>query len=75
MLLCRISVQAADARARVIHCETLDNKQKAKMLLLIDAEPDTTLPVLTGVPDLLLGHVLTMFLEGMTAGTPPACSL
>ncbi|KAL0030869.1 hypothetical protein WJX77_010724 [Trebouxia sp. C0004] len=62
-----MSVQADDARAKVIHCETLDDKQKAKMLMLINTEPDTTLPVFTGVPDSLLGHTLSIFLEGMTA--------
>ena len=68
-----MSVQADDARAKVIHCETLDTKQKAKMLLLINTKPDTTLPVFTGVPDFLLGHTLLMHLEGLTAGTvPPA---
>ena len=64
-----MSVQADDARAKVIHCETLDNKQKAKMLLLINTKPDTTLPVFTGVPDFLLGHTLSVHLEGLTAGT------
>ncbi|DBA89099.1 TPA: hypothetical protein ACH3X1_016272 [Trebouxia sp. C0004] len=62
-----MSVQADDARAKVIHCETLDNEQKAKMLLLINTKPDTTLPVFTGVPDFLLGHTLSVHLEGMTA--------
>ena len=66
-----MSVQADDARAKVIHCETLDNKQKAKMLLLINTKPDTTLPVFTGVPDFLLGHTLSVHLEGLTAGTTP----
>ena len=69
MCVCRMSVQAEDARAKVIDCQTLDDKQKAKMLLLINTEPDTTLPVFTGVPNSLLGHTLSMFLEGMTAGT------
>ena len=54
---------------KVVHCETLDDKQKAKMLPLINTEPDTTLPVFTGVPDSLLGHTFSMFLERMTAGT------
>ena len=71
MFVCRMSVQADDARGKVIHCESLDDKQKAKMLLLINTEPDTTLPVFTGVPDSLLGYVLSMFLEGMTAGATP----
>ena len=66
-----MSVQADDARAKVIHCETLDNKQKAKMLLLINTKPDTTLPVFTGVPDFLLGHTLSVHMEGLTAGITP----
>ena len=66
-----MSVSADDARAKVIHCEALDDKQKAKMLLLINTEPDTTLPVFTGVPDFLLGHTLSVHLEGMTTGTTP----
>ena len=69
MFVCRMSVHADEARAKVIHCETLDDKQKAKMLLLINTEPDTTLPVFTGVPDFLLGHTLSMHLEGLKAGT------
>ena len=71
MFVCRKSVQADDARPKVIHCEVLDNKQKAKMLLLINTKPDTTLPVYTGVPAFLLGHTLSMHLEGLTAGTMP----
>lgn len=71
MFVCRMLLQADDARAKVIHCVTLDNKQKAKMLLLINTKPDTTLPVFTGVPDFLLGHTLSVHLEGMTAGTTP----
>ena len=66
-----MSVQAEDARDKVIQCETLDNKQKAKMLLLNNTKPDITLPVFTGVPDFLLGHTLSMHLEGVTAGTTP----
>ena len=66
-----MSVQADDARAKVVHCEVLDNKQKAKMLLLINTKPDTTMPVFTGVPDFLLGHTLSLHLEGLTAGTMP----
>ena len=69
-----MSVQADDARAKVIHCETLDNEQKAKMLLLINTKPDTTLPVFTGVPDFLLGHTLSVHLEGMTAGNNSYCT-
>ena len=72
VFVCRVSVQADDARAKVVHCEILNDKQKAKMLLLINTEPDTTLPVFTGVPDSLLGHTLSMLLEGMTAGTSPS---
>ena len=64
-------VSADDARAKVIHCEALDDKQKAKMLLLINTEPDTTLPVFTGVPDFLLGHTLSVHMEGLTAGITP----
>ena len=64
-------VQADDARAKVIQCETLYHEQKAKMLLLINTKPDTTLPVFTGVPDFLLGHTVSMHLEGLTAGTTP----
>ena len=45
MFVCRMSVQADDARAKVIHCETLDNEQKARMLLLINTQPDTILLV------------------------------
>ena len=71
MFVCRMSGQADDARVKDIHCEMLDNKQKAKMLLLINTKPDTTLPVFTGVPDVLLGHTLSMHLEGLTAGTMP----
>ena len=71
MFVCRMSAQADGARAKVIHCETLDDKQKAKMLLLINTKPDTTLPVFTGVPDFLLGHTLSMHLEELTAGTTP----
>ena len=66
-----MSVQADDARAKVIQCETLDHEQKAKMLLLINTKPDTTLLVFTGVPDFLLGHTVSMHLEGLTAGTTP----
>ena len=69
--VCRMSVSADDARAKVIHCEALHDKQKAKMLLLINTEPDITLPVFTGVPDFLLGHTLSAHLEGMTTGTTP----
>ena len=64
-----MSVQPDDARAKVIHCEILDDQQKGKMLLLINTEPDATLPVFTGVPDFLLGHTLSVFLERMRAGT------
>ena len=71
MFACRMSVSADEARAKVIHCEALDDKQKAKMLLLINTEPDTTLPVFTGVPDFLLGHTVSAHLEGMTTGTSP----
>ncbi|KAA6419341.1 MAG: hypothetical protein FRX49_10740 [Trebouxia sp. A1-2] len=63
-----MSLQADEARAKIINCEALDDKQKAKMLLLINTEPDTTLPVFTGVPDFLLGHTLSMHLEGLKAG-------
>ena len=69
MFVRRMSAQADGARAKVIHCETLDDKQKAKMLLLINTKPDTTLPVFTGVPDFLLGHTLSIYLEELTAGT------
>ena len=69
-----MSVQADDARAKVIHCKALDNEQKAKMLLLINTKPDTTLPVFTGVPDFLLGHTLSVHLEGMTAGNNSYCT-
>ncbi|KAA6429165.1 MAG: hypothetical protein FRX49_00562 [Trebouxia sp. A1-2] len=62
-----MSLQADEARAKIINCEALDDKQKAKMLLLINTEPDTTLPVFTGVPDFLLGHTLSMHLEGLKA--------
>ncbi|DBA91367.1 TPA: hypothetical protein ACH3X2_004010 [Trebouxia sp. C0005] len=48
-----MSLQADEARAKIINCEALDDKQKAKMLLLINTEPNTTLPVFTGVPDFL----------------------
>ena len=72
MFVCRMSVSADDARAKVIACEALDDKQKAKMLLLINTEPDRPLLVLTGVPDFLLGRVLSLYLERMTAGTTPA---
>lgn len=72
MLVCRMSVQADDAQAKVLHCETLDDAQKAKMLLLINTEPATTLPVFTRVPDSLLGYTLALLLEGRTAGTPPS---
>ena len=72
MFVCRMSVQADGARAKVIHCKTLNDKQKAKMLLLINTQPDATLLVFTGVPDSLLGHTLSMFLEGTTAGTAPS---
>ena len=71
VFVCRMSVQADDARAKVIQCETLDHEQKAKMLLLINTKPDTTLLVFTGVPDFLLGHTVSMHLEGLTAGTTP----
>ncbi|DBA71815.1 TPA: hypothetical protein ACH3X2_010968 [Trebouxia sp. C0005] len=64
-----MSLQADEARAKIINCEALDDKQKAKMLLLINTEPDTTLPVFTGVPDFLLGHTLSMHLEGLKADT------
>ena len=57
MFACRMSVQADDAQDKVIQCETLDNKQRAKMLLLISTKPDVTLPVFTGVPDFLI-HTL-----------------
>ena len=67
-----MSFQADDARAKVIHCKTLDDKQKAKMLLLINTEPDTTLPVFTGVPGSLFGRTLSMSSEAMTAGTTPS---
>ncbi|KAL3139897.1 hypothetical protein ABBQ38_004191 [Trebouxia sp. C0009 RCD-2024] len=63
-----MSLQADEARAKIINCEALDDKQKAKMLLLINTEPDTSLPVFTGVPDFLLGHTLSMHLEGLKAG-------
>ncbi len=64
-------IQADDARAKVIHCETLDNNQKAKILLLINTKPDITLPVFTGVPDFLLGQTLSVYLEGLAAGATP----
>lgn len=66
-----MSLQADEARAKIINCEILDDKQKAKMLLLLNTEPDTSLPVFTGVPDFLLGHTLSMHLEGLKAGTSP----
>lgn len=69
-----MSVQAGDARAKVLQCSALDDKQKVK-LLLINTEPDRTLPVFTGVPDQLLGLTLSVFLEGMTAGILPFCIL
>ena len=72
MFVCRMSVSADDARAKVSGCEALDDKQMATMLLLIKTEPDRTLLVFTGVPDFLLGCVLSLYLEGMTAGTTPA---
>ncbi|KAL0029368.1 hypothetical protein WJX77_002499 [Trebouxia sp. C0004] len=68
-ILPQMSVQASDARAKVLQCTALDDKQKAKMLLLINTESDRTLPVFTGVPDPLLGLTLSAYLEGMTAGT------
>ena len=70
-----MSVQASDARAKVLQCTALDDKQKAKMLLLINTESDRTLPVFTGVPDPLLGLTLSAYLEGMTAGTVSFCTL
>ena len=67
-----MSVQAPDARVKVNHCEDLDARQQAKMLLLINTKPDTTLPVFTGVPEFLLGLTLSLYLEGLEAGTIPA---
>ncbi|KAA6419297.1 MAG: hypothetical protein FRX49_10696 [Trebouxia sp. A1-2] len=67
-----MSLQADEARAKIINCEAVDDKQKAKMLLLINTEPDTTLLVFTGVPDFLLGHTLSMHLEGLRAGSVAA---
>ena len=64
-----MSVPASVARVKVLQCAALDDKQKAKMLVLINTESDRTLPVFTGVPDPLLGLTLSAYLEGMTTGT------
>lgn len=67
-----MSVQAPHARAKVNRYEDSDARQQAKILLLMNTKPDTTLPVFTGVPDSLLGLTLSMYLEGLEADTTPA---
>ncbi|DBB05808.1 TPA: hypothetical protein ACH3X3_009821 [Trebouxia sp. C0006] len=63
-------LSAEDARYRVLGCGDLNDNQKAELLLLINSEPNKTVPILTGVPDSLLALTLTKHLEGLTAGYP-----
>ncbi|KAL0017914.1 hypothetical protein WJX77_008038 [Trebouxia sp. C0004] len=61
-------LSAEDARYRVLGCVDLNDNQKAELLLLINSEPNKTVPIFTGVPDSLLALTLTKHLEGLTAG-------
>ena len=70
----RMSVSARDARAKVITCTALNDKQQAKMLMPINTEPEKTLPVFTEVPERLPGVALSAYLEGMTAGALSFCT-
>jgi len=68
-------LSAEDARYRVLGCVDLNDNQKAELLLLINPEPNKTVPIFTGVPDSLLALILTKHLEGLTAGAIPLCTV
>ena len=61
-------VQACEAKEKVIQLANLSDKEKGQMLARIIIYPDRALPLFE-VPEYLLAHTLSEYLQGPPAGT------